>query len=63
MATVKESLIVAKREHDLAVRALGRSLRVQPGTKTADKHRADFERHEERFEDAIKRAIDAQDDQ
>jgi len=47
LAIIDSALKRAQREHDLAISALGRSLRSGAGTATAEKHRADYERHDE----------------
>jgi len=51
------ALQVAKKHYRLAINALGRSYRVGKGTATAQKHRADYERHVEIAEQAIDAAI------
>ena len=42
------------REHELAISALGRSYRAGTATRTSEKHREDFERHQEKFDAIIK---------
>jgi|TARA_Y100000310_G_scaffold290034_1_gene316895 hypothetical protein len=52
--TKREKLLRrVRREHDLAVNALGRRGKVQPGTTTHSKHHSDFVRHEELFDIAL----------
>lgn len=58
-----EALKKVQKHNRLALNAFGRFRRVQPGTKTADKHWADYERHsdiaDEIADAAIARAIGA----
>lgn len=51
------ALKLAQKHYRLALNALGRSYRVQPGTKTAAKHRADYERHTDIADEVVSAAI------
>lgn len=41
-----------REEHQMVINALSRRFRVQGGTKTFEKHQADYERHRDAFDKA-----------